>query len=62
MKLVFIMKPGIQDEGGLHVAKRSSDPRVVYPEVKVQVRDLVRVVGIVAPLPNGGSVPGDNSF
>ena len=26
--------------GGRHVAKRSSDPRVAYPEVKVQVRDL----------------------
>ena len=34
---------------GRHVAKRSSDPRVAYPEVNVQVRDLVRVVGIVAP-------------
>ena len=32
------------------MAKRSSDPRVAYLEVKVQVRDLVRVVGIVAPL------------
>ena len=31
-----------------HVAKRSSDPRVAYHEVKVQVRDLVRVVGIIA--------------
>ena len=29
---------------------------VAYPEVKVQVRDLVQVVGIVAPLPHGGSV------
>ena len=28
--------------------QRSSDPRVAYPQVKVQVRDLVRVVGIVA--------------
>ena len=42
------------------MAKRSSDPRVAYPEVKVQVQDLVRVVGIVAPLPHGGSVPGEN--
>ena len=31
------------------MAKRSSDPRVAYPEVKVQIRDLVRVVGIVGP-------------
>ena len=32
------------------MAKRSSDgdPRVAYPEAKVQVRDIVRVVGIVA--------------
>ena len=36
--------------GGRHVAKRSSNPRVAYPEVNAQVRDLVRVVGIVAPL------------
>ena len=35
--------------GGRHVAKRSSDSRVAYPEVNVQVRDLLRVVGIVAP-------------
>ena len=27
----------------------SSDPMVAYPEVKVQIRDQVRVVGIVAP-------------
>ena len=31
------------------MAKRSSDPRVAYPEVKVQVRDLVRFLGIVVP-------------
>ena len=35
--------------GDRHVAKRCSDPRVAYPEVKIQVRDLVRVVGVVAP-------------
>ena len=47
------------------------EPRIAYPEVKVQVRDLVRVVGIVAPLvPVGivaplshwGWVRGKNSF
>ena len=58
------------------MAKRSSDPRVAYPQVKVQVRDLVRVVGIVAPFaalgvgtrgkfdlwrPRGEIVPGDVS-
>ena len=44
----FNEKPGVPNEGDRHVAKRSSDPRVDYPEVKVQVSDLVRVVGIVA--------------
>ena len=34
-------KSGVQDYGGRHVPKRSFDPRVAYPEVKVQVRDLV---------------------
>ena len=48
-KIRFIEKPGVLDVGDRHVAKRSSDPRVAYPEVKVQVRDLERVVGIVAP-------------
>ena len=48
-KIRFIDKPGVLDVVGRHVAKLSSDPRVAYPEVKVQVRDLVRVVGIVAP-------------
>ena len=36
------------------MAKSRSDPRVTYADVKVQVRDLVRGVGIVAPLPHGG--------
>ena len=52
-KIRLIEKPGIQDEGGRHVAKRSSDPRQAYPEDKLQGRDLVRVVDIVdtfAPL------------
>ena len=31
------------------MAKRSSNPQVAYPKVIAQVRDLVRVVGIVAP-------------
>ena len=29
------------------MAKRSSDPCVAYPEVKVQVRDLVRVMELL---------------
>ena len=58
-KIRFNEKPGVQDEGVRHVAKRSSDPRVAYPEVNVQVRDLVRVVGIVALFaPRGFSIRG----
>ena len=58
-KIRFIEKPGVQDEGVRHVAKRSCDPRVAYPEVNVQVWDLVRVVGIVALFaPRGFSIRG----
>ena len=58
-KIRFIEKPGVQDEWGRHVAKRSSDTRVAYPQVNVQVTDLVRVVGIVAPFaPRGFSIRG----
>ena len=39
------------------MAKRSSDPRVAYPEVKIQVSDLVPVVDTVVPLPHGGQYP-----
>ena len=48
-KFVLSRNPGYKTRGGggRNVAKRSSDPRVAYPEVSVQVRDLVRVVGIV---------------
>ena len=48
--------------GGRHVAKRSSDPRVAYPEVKIQVRDLVRVVGIVVPFTHGDQYSGKIRF
>ena len=61
-KIRFVEKPGVQDYKGRHVAQRSSDPRVAYPEVKVQVRDLVRVMGIVASCAQRGSVFGENSF
>ena len=47
---------------GRHVAKRSSDPRIAYPEVTVQVRDLVRILGIIDPLPHGVSVFGESSI
>ena len=61
-KISFIDNPGVQDKGGRHVPKRSSDPWVAVPELKVQVQDLVRVVGIVAPFAPQGSVFGENSF
>ena len=48
--------------GDRHVVKRTPDPRVAYPEVKIQVRDLVRVVGIVVPFAQRGSVFGKKSF
>ena len=58
-KICFIEKPGVEDEGCRYVVKRSSDPRVAHTDVKVQVRDLVRVVGIVAPFaPMGASTRG----
>ena len=44
------------------MTERSFDPRVAYTEVKVQVWDLVRVVGIIDPLPHGESVFGENSI
>ena len=57
-KIRFIEKPGVEDEVGRHVVNRSSDPRA-HPDVKVQVRDLVWVVGIVAPFaPMGASTRG----
>ena len=47
---------------GRNVAKCSSDPRVAYTGVKVQVRDLVRIGGIFDPFAPRGSLPGENSF
>ena len=44
------------------MAKRSFDPHVAYFEVKVQVRDLVRVVGIVAPFARRRTVFGEIRF
>ena len=44
------------------MAKRSSDRRVAYPEVKVQVRDLVRDVILLPPLPDGGQYSGKVCF
>ena len=60
----FIENPGVR--GGRHLAKRSSEKfPVAYPYVKVQVRELrelLRVVGIVAPFAQRGPLPGTNSL
>ena len=48
--------------GGRHFTKRSSDPRVAYTGIKVQVRDLVQIMGIVDPFASRGSVPGKIRF
>ena len=44
------------------MSKRSSDPRVVNPEVKIQVRDLVQVVVLLSPLPHGSQYSGKIRF
>ena len=46
----FIDKTRGTRRGGRHVVKRSSDPRVAHHKVKIQVRDLVRDVGIAVTL------------
>ena len=58
-KFVLSIRLGYKTRGCHHVAKRSSEPRVAYPEVKVKVRDRVRVVRIVSPFaPRGVSIQG----
>ena len=68
-KVLSIEKPEVLDVcvcvcvwGGCNVAKCSSDSRVAYPDVKFQVRDLVRVVGIVAPFAPWEFDTWENSF
>ena len=62
-KFVLTRNPGYKTSGvAMWLNVRSSDPQVVYPEVKVQVWDLVRVVGIVAPLAPCGVSIRENSF
>ena len=64
-KFVLSRKPGYKIGGwggGRQVEQRSSDLRVAYAEVKVQVRDLVRVVVIVDPLPQGCQFSGKIRF
>ena len=61
-KIRFIEKRGMQDEGGRHVSQRRSDPRQAYPEVKLQGRDLVRVMDIVAPFASLETSTREHSF
>ena len=61
-KFVLSRNPGYKTRGGRHVAERSSDPWVAYPEVSVRIRDLLRVVVLLPSLPRGDSVFGENSF
>ena len=58
----FIEKHGEQDEGGRQVAKHSCDPRQALPEVKLQRRVLLCLVGIVAPFAPLGAGTRENSF
>ena len=62
-KIRFIEKPEYKTGRGVTMwLNVVLTPRIAYPEVKIQVWDLVRVVGIVAPFAHGGSVFGENSF
>ena len=58
-KFVLSTNPGYKTK---HVAKRNSDPRVAYPEAKVKVRDLGRVVGSVAAFTPWVSILGEDFF
>ena len=51
---MYIPQKLIKSWKSKNVAKRRSDPWVAYHDVKVQVRDLVRVVCIVAPFASRG--------
>ena len=55
----FIDKAGLQDEVGRYMIKHSSDPRIAYPELNFQIRDIVRVVSIVALFAPPGPVYGN---
>ena len=52
----------VQDEGGRYLAEHSSGPRQAYSEIKLQGRDLVRVVGIFAVCPTRNRYPGKFRF
>ena len=53
-KIRFIEKLVVQDERSRHVPKCRSVPRQAYSEVKLQGRDIVRVLGFFAPFDSLG--------
>ena len=61
-KFVLSTIPGYKIRGIAMWLNVVLTPRVAYPAVKVQVRDLVRVVGIVASFAQRGSLFRENSF
>ena len=61
-KFVLSRYLGYNNRGDRQVAKRSSDPRVAYPEVKVQVRDLVHCGYCCLLYPTGCGYPGKIRF
>ena len=61
-KICFIEETWDARLGGRLVSKHSSDPRIAKPEVRIQVRNLVRVVELLLSLLHRGSKFGENSF
>ena len=61
-KFVLSRNLGYKTRGDRQVAKRSSDPRVAYPEVKVQVRDLVHCGYCCPRYPTRCGYPGKIRF
>ena len=62
-KIRFIENMGYKTRGVAMFLKIVLTPRQAYPEVKLQGRDLMRVVGIVAPFaPMGVRYPGKIRF
>ena len=53
---------GVSIRGKFVLARNLNDCRVAYLEVNVQVRDQVRVVGIVVPFAPRGRYPGKIRF
>ena len=62
-KIRFIEKYGVQDEGGRHVAKYSSDPPASLPRSQTSGTGPSASCGYCCPLrPDGGRYPGKIRF